>query len=109
MAHEHACSHALQLTSTARWVTSGSMMVKMLRACVCPDKLLWSMATLDSTTSALFRWEEEEVNRRLDKAMTDAFAGIWDIHSQKRIPLRVAAFHIALQRVTRALMNRGFD
>ena len=57
----------------------------------------------------MYRWEEEEVNRRLDKAMTDAFAGIWDVHTQKQIPLRVAAFHIALQRVTRALMNRGFD
>ena len=57
----------------------------------------------------MYRWEEEEVNRRLDKAMTDAFAGVWDVHTSKRIPLRVAAFYIALQRVTRAHMNRGFD
>ena len=57
----------------------------------------------------VYRWEEEEVNRRLDKAMTDAFAGVWDVHTSKHIPLRVAAFYIALQRVTRAHMNRGFD
>ena len=57
----------------------------------------------------MYRWEEEEVNRRLDKAMTDAFAGVWDVHTSKHIPLRVAAFYIALQRVTRAHMNRGFD
>ncbi|DBA97999.1 hypothetical protein WJX82_003201 [Trebouxia sp. C0006] len=56
-----------------------------------------------------FRWEEEEVNRRLDKAMTDAFAAIWEVHNQKNIPLRVAAFHVALQRVTRAHVHRGFD
>ncbi len=61
------------------------------------------------TALVLYRWEEEEVNRRLDKAMTDAFAGVWDVHTSKRIPLRVAAFYIALQRVTRAHMNRGFD
>ena len=61
------------------------------------------------TALATYRWEEEEVNRRLDKAMTDAFAGVWDVHTSKRIPLRVAAFYIALQRVTRAHMNRGFD
>ncbi len=57
----------------------------------------------------LHRWEEEEVNRRLDKAMTDAFAAIWEVHNQKNIPLRVAAFHVALQRVTRAHVHRGFD
>lgn len=61
------------------------------------------------TAIGTYRWEEEEVNRRLDKAMTDAFAGVWDVHTSKRIPLRVAAFYIALQRVTRAHMNRGFD
>lgn len=61
------------------------------------------------TALVIYRWEEEEVNRRLDKAMTDAFAGVWDVHTSKRIPLRVAAFYIALQRVTRAHMNRGFD
>lgn len=55
------------------------------------------------------RWEEEEVNRRLDKAMTDSFAAIWEVHNQKNIPLRVAAFHVALQRVTRAHVHRGFD
>lgn len=56
-----------------------------------------------------FKWEEEEVNRRLDRKMTDAFKSIWDIHSDSRIPLRTAAFVKALQRVTRAHIHRGFD
>lgn len=71
--------------------------------CVC------CCARLVSHCFPLHRWEEEEVNRRLDKAMTDAFAAIWEVHNQKNIPLRVSAFHVALQRVTRAHVHRGFD
>ena len=56
-----------------------------------------------------FRWEESEVNKRLDRCMTEAFAALWDIHREKRVPLRTAAFVLALQRVTRAHIHRGFD
>jgi hypothetical protein len=56
-----------------------------------------------------FRWEEAEVNKRLDRCMTEAFAALWDIHREKRVPLRTAAFVLALQRVTRAHIHRGFD
>lgn len=56
-----------------------------------------------------FKWEEEDVNRKLDRKMTDAFAAIWDIHKEKNVPLRTAAFVKALQRVTRAEVHRGFD
>jgi hypothetical protein len=41
--------------------------------------------------------------------MTDAFRGIWELSQQDGIPLRTAAFAIALQRVLRARLNRGFD
>jgi glutamate dehydrogenase (NAD(P)+) len=56
-----------------------------------------------------FRWEESEVNRRLDGVMTEAFAGLWDVAQKKDVPLRTAAFIKALQRVTRAHIHRGFD
>ncbi|GBG00463.1 glutamate dehydrogenase, partial [Raphidocelis subcapitata] len=56
-----------------------------------------------------FKWEEEDVNRRLDRKMTDAFAQIWKIHRDKGVPLRVAAFIKALHEVTRAELHRGFD
>ncbi len=46
---------------------------------------------------------------KLDRKMTDAFHSIWTTHKQKNIPLRVAAFVVALQRVTRAEIHRGFD
>ena len=55
------------------------------------------------------RWEEEEVNRRLERVMVDAFQAIWAIHKERNIPLRTAAFTLALQRVTRAHLHRGFD
>lgn len=52
-----------------------------------------------------FRWEEEEVNKRLDRCMTEAFAQIWEISRQKKLPLRTAAFVKALQSVTRAHLH----
>lgn len=57
----------------------------------------------------LLRWEEEEVNRRLDRCMTESYAAIWKIHKERKLPLRTAAFYLALQRVTRAHIHRGFD
>ena len=74
-----------------------------------PTCYLWKQVQDLCLTVSHYRWEEEEVNRRLDKAMTDSFAAIWEVHNQKNIPLRVAAFHVALQRVTRAHVHRGFD
>ncbi len=56
-----------------------------------------------------FRWEEEEVNRRLDRRMTDAFERIWDVHTGQKLPLRTAAYVLALRSVTQATMIRGFD
>ena len=50
-----------------------------------------------------------QVNQRLDTSMTNAFTGIWDVHMQKKLPLRTSAFYVALQRVTRAHIHRGFD
>lgn len=44
-----------------------------------------------------------------NSTMTDAFAAIWAIHEEKGVPLRTAAFILALQRVTRAHIHRGFD
>ena len=41
--------------------------------------------------------------------MTDAFAAIWAIHTERKVPLRTAAFMKALQRVTQAEVHRGFD
>lgn len=55
------------------------------------------------------RWEEDEVNRRLDFKMTDAFKRIWDVHQLQKLPLRTAAYVIAMRSVVQATMIRGFD
>lgn len=47
--------------------------------------------------------------RKLDRKMTDAFAALWGVHREMAVPLRTAAFVVALQRVTRAEVHRGFD
>ncbi|KAH7617205.1 hypothetical protein Ndes2526B_g07798 [Nannochloris sp. 'desiccata'] len=56
-----------------------------------------------------FKWTEQEVNEKLDRAMTEAFANIWKVHQDTGLPLRTSAFVTALQRVTRARIHRGFD
>ncbi|CAL5222347.1 g4698 [Coccomyxa viridis] len=56
-----------------------------------------------------YRWEEDEVNRRLDFKMTDAFKRIWDVHQLQKLPLRTAAYVIAMRGVVQATMIRGFD
>ena len=55
------------------------------------------------------RWEEEEVNRRLDRRMTDAFMEVLKARRERRITYRKAAYTVALQEVMRAHRNRGFD
>ncbi len=56
-----------------------------------------------------FKWDEDDVNRKLDNKMTEAFADIWRIHKDRRVTLRTAAFMKGLQEVTKAHMVRGFD
>mmetsp|Transcript_21565 Transcript_21565/g.59934 ORF Transcript_21565/g.59934 Transcript_21565/m.59934 type:complete len:452 (+) Transcript_21565:314-1669(+) len=55
------------------------------------------------------RWDEQEINMRLDRKMTDAFKEVWTIHQSQGVPLRVAAFMKALERVTQSTVARGFD
>jgi len=52
-------------------------------------------------------WSEEEVNRRLDKIMSDAFSALWDAATQARVTLRTAAFTVACRRILEARHLRG--
>lgn len=56
-----------------------------------------------------FKWDEDDVNKKLERKMELAFNGMWDIHKERGLPLRTAAFIKALQRVARAAVHRGFD
>ena len=57
----------------------------------------------------LCSWEEDEVNRKLESKMVNAFESVWDTAHRQKIPLRTAAYVVALKSVTRATMIRGFD
>ena len=54
-----------------------------------------------------FFWEEEEVNRRLHRIMTRAFADVWDTAQDRSLSLRDAAYIIGVRRVVDAIRTRG--
>ncbi|WP_371322598.1 Glu/Leu/Phe/Val dehydrogenase [Dechloromonas sp. ZY10] len=54
-----------------------------------------------------FFWSEDEINRRLEKIMADAFAAIWVLAGERGLSLRTAAFVIACSRVLEARAIRG--
>jgi len=54
-----------------------------------------------------FFWSEDEINRRLEKIMADAFAAIWALAEARGLSLRTAAFVIACSRVLEARAIRG--
>jgi glutamate dehydrogenase (NAD(P)+) len=55
-----------------------------------------------------FRWDEEQVNTELRKRMAAAWAEVKARADADGIPLRLAAFAIAIERVERAVDLRGY-
>lgn len=55
------------------------------------------------------QWDNDDVTRRLDRYMTDAFHSIARLAAERKLPLRTAAFVLAVQRVADAERHRGFD
>lgn len=54
-----------------------------------------------------FFWDEEEVNRNLKKVMVNSFKAVWDLAEKEKFDLRNAAMMIAVNRVAKALNERG--
>jgi len=54
-----------------------------------------------------FMWDEEHVNKNLEKMMKRAFDEVWQVHIDKNVPLRMAAYMVALHRVVQAKKIRG--
>lgn len=46
------------------------------------------------------KWSKEKVNEKLEEKMIKAFEQVWKIHKEKKLPLRTAAYILALQRLT---------
>jgi glutamate dehydrogenase (NAD(P)+) len=52
-------------------------------------------------------WKEEEVNARLNDIVTRAFRETWHTREQHRTSMRMAAYGIAVRRVSEATTTRG--
>jgi len=51
-------------------------------------------------------WAEKEVNEKMDAIMTRAFRNVVDIMEKQKIPMRTAAYMLAIQRVAEAMEKR---
>jgi glutamate dehydrogenase (NAD(P)+) len=52
-------------------------------------------------------WKEEEVNRRLNDITSRAFQETWATYQARNTTMRLAAYGLAVQRVSEATMTRG--
>jgi glutamate dehydrogenase (NAD(P)+) len=52
-------------------------------------------------------WKESEVNAKLNDIVTRAFEETWSTHERKSISMRLAAYGIAVERVSEATTIRG--
>ncbi len=55
----------------------------------------------------VFSWEEEEFNQRLDRMMGTAYRDVVVLMKQHEVPMRTAAYMIAMDRVGKAERLRG--
>ena len=54
-----------------------------------------------------FMWDENYINNNLEKVMKKAFEEVWQVHIEKRVSIRIAAYMVALSRVVNAKKLRG--
>jgi glutamate dehydrogenase (NAD(P)+) len=52
-------------------------------------------------------WTEAEVNERLREIVGSAFGETWELHEARGVPLRIAAYGVAVRRVAEASTIRG--
>jgi len=52
-------------------------------------------------------WDVEEVNRKLEKIMGQAFADVHNSSKQYKVDMRTGAYILAIDRVVKATESRG--
>ena len=55
-----------------------------------------------------YYWGHEEVLKRLDEKMTNAFQSVYDMHEKEGVFMRDAAYMVAINRVVKAMQLRGW-
>jgi len=54
-----------------------------------------------------FFWTEDQVNAKLEDTMVHSFQEVWDIAQRRKLPMRTAAYVLAIGRVAKAMLLRG--
>lgn len=54
------------------------------------------------------RWPLDEIHRRLDAKMTEAFRAVYEMRARKNVHTRLAAYLVAVDRVAQACIARGW-
>jgi len=54
-----------------------------------------------------FFWDEAEVNENLERILVRSFEQVWDFCQEQRVPLRLGAYMLAVDRVASAVHARG--
>ena len=54
-----------------------------------------------------YYWKEAEVNERLRDVLRENFGAVWQIAQEHKVPLRTAAYMLAIKRVVDAYITRG--
>ncbi len=52
-------------------------------------------------------WSEEQVNTSLERIMTGAFEGVWNLAQEEKVNMRMASYILAVKRVSEAMLLRG--
>jgi glutamate dehydrogenase/leucine dehydrogenase len=54
-----------------------------------------------------YYYPEDEINKRADRYMINAFRNIWEVSKHYKVSLRIAAYIFALEKVAKAVKSRG--
>ena len=49
-----------------------------------------------------FKWTEKDVNKKLEEKMIHAFSEVFELKKNKQVPMRIASFMVAIDRVHKA-------
>lgn len=54
-----------------------------------------------------YKWTADRVNRRSDRIMKDAFINVYKTSQQYKVPMRIAAYMVAIDKVAKTYKYRG--
>jgi glutamate dehydrogenase (NAD(P)+) len=54
-----------------------------------------------------FFWDEDDVNARLERIMVSSFEQVYELAQERAVPMRLAAYLLAVRRVADASLTRG--